>query len=224
MPKFLILNYTYTEENYIKAIYHLQHVHGKVSTTLLSDEMNTRPASVTDMLKKLESKKIVHYQKYRGFSLTDQGNKAALNVVRKHRLWEYFLVNKLGFDWDEVHSMAEELEHISSNELTTRLDDFLGNPAFDPHGDPIPDNKGKIKIIKQESLADLPARKIATVSSVKNQSTEMLDLLNHFRIGIGTKIKINKRFDFDGSIEIKVEKLPAIIISKQVAQNVFCIV
>ncbi|MFT3911228.1 MAG: metal-dependent transcriptional regulator [Ferruginibacter sp.] len=222
MSKFFTLTYTATEENYIKAIYHLQHIHDKVSTTLLSDEMNTRPASVTDMLKKLESKKIVHYQKYRGFSLTEQGNKTALNVVRKHRLWEYFLVHKLGFDWDEVHSMAEELEHISSNELTTRLDNFLGNPAFDPHGDPIPDNKGKIKIIKQESLALVPIKKTVTVSSVKNQSTEMLDLLNHFKIGIGTKLKITRRFDFDESVEIKIEKLPAIIISKQVAQNLFC--
>lgn len=218
------MTYTATEENYIKAIYHLQHVHDKVSTNLLSDEMNTRPASVTDMLKKLESKKIVHYQKYKGFFLTENGNKAAINVIRKHRLWEYFLVNKLGFDWDEVHSMAEELEHISSNELTTRLDNFLGNPAFDPHGDPIPDNKGKIKIIKQSSLDVVPLKKTLTVSSVKNQSTEMLELLNHFKIGLGTKLKVNKRFDFDGSIEIKIEKLPAIIISKQVAQNVFCII
>lgn len=216
------MTYTATEENYIKAIYHLQHAHDKVSTTLLSDEMNTRPASVTDMLKKLESKKIVHYQKYKGFILTDQGNKAALNVVRKHRLWEYFLVNKLGFDWDEVHSMAEELEHISNNELTTRLDNFLGNPAFDPHGDPIPDNKGKIKIVQQECLSAVTLKKTVTVSSVKNQRPEMLDLLNHFKIGIGTKLKVTKRFDFDGSVEIKIEKLPATIISRQVAQNIFC--
>lgn len=218
------MSYTATEENYIKAIYHLQDVHEKVSTTLLSAEMNTRPASVTDMLKKLELKKIVHYQKYRGFTLTEQGNKTALVVVRKHRLWEYFLVNKLGFDWDQVHSMAEELEHISSNELTTRLDNFLGNPAFDPHGDPIPDNKGKIKFIKQESLAKIPLKLTATVSSVKNQSIEMLELLNHFKIGIGTKLKVIKRFDFDESLEIKIATSHPTIISKQVAQNVFCIV
>lgn len=216
--------YTTTEENYIKAIYHLEHIHDKVSTTLLSEEMNTRPATVTDMLKKLESKKILHYRKYKGFILTDQGNKAALNVVRKHRLWEFFLVNKLGFEWDKVHSMAEELEHISSSELTTRLDNFLGNPAFDPHGDPIPDNKGKIKIIQQQCLAAVPVKKIVTVSSVKNQSSEMLELLNHFKIGIGTKIKVSKRFDFDGSVEIRIEKSPAMVISNQVALNVFCII
>ena len=218
------MNHTATEENYIKAIYHLQHIHDKVSTTLLSAEMNTRPASVTDMLKKLRAKRIVHYQRYKGFTLTESGNRTALVVIRKHRLWEYFLVNKLGFEWDEVHNVAEELEHITSSELIIRLDNFLGNPAFDPHGDPIPDNKGKIRVIKQSNLAALPLKKSALVSSVKNQSPEMLDLLNHFQIAIGTKLKVNKRFEFDGSVEIKIDKLPATIISKQVAQNVFCIV
>ncbi len=217
------MNHTATEENYIKSIYHLQYSRDKVSTTLLSDEMKTRPASVTDMLKKLRAKRIVHYQRYKGFTLTEAGNKTALSVIRKHRLWEYFLVNKLGFDWDEVHTMAEELEHITSIELITRLDNFLGNPAFDPHGDPIPDHKGKIRIIKQVNLSLLPLKRTVSVSSVKNQSPEMLDLLNHFKIGIGTKLKVNKRFEFDGSVEIKIDKLPATIISNQVAQNVFCI-
>lgn len=218
------MNHTATEENYIKAIYHLQYTRDKVSTTLLSDEMKTRPATVTDMLKKLRAKRIVHYQRYKGFTLTEAGNKTALVVIRKHRLWEYFLVNKLGFEWDEVHSMAEELEHITSSELITRLDKYLGTPAFDPHGDPIPDNKGKIRFIKQLNLSMLPLKKTVSVSSVKNQSSEMLDLLNHFKIGIGTKLKVNKRFDFDGSVEIKIDKLPATIISNQVAQNVFCII
>ena len=218
------MTYTATEENYIKAIYHLQSVHEKVSTSLLSEEMQTKPASVTDMLKKLELKKTVHYQKYKGFILTELGNKKAINVVRKHRLWEYFLVNKLGFEWDEVHSMAEELEHISNNELTTRLDNYLGNPAFDPHGDPIPDNKGKMKILKQENLANVPLKKLLFVSSVKNQSPEMLELLNHYHIGIGTRIQVSRRFDFDGSIEIKIDKQPVTIVSNQVALNVFCTV
>lgn len=217
------MNFTATEENYIKAIYHLQDAHDKVSTNLLSGEMNTKPASVTDMLKKLELKKAVHYQKYKGFILTEEGNRTALKVVRKHRLWEYFLVNKLGFEWDEVHCMAEELEHISSNELTTRLDNYLGNPAFDPHGDPIPDHKGKIRILKQESLSEIEINKVVTVSAVKNQSVEMLELLKHLRIIIGTRLKIINRFEFDGSVEIKPEKLAPIFISKQVAQNVFCI-
>lgn len=216
------MNLSSTEENYIKAIYHLQLTTATVSTNLLSEEMNTRPASVTDMLKKLRTKRIVHYQRYKGFSLTDLGNKTALIVVRKHRLWEYFLVNKLGFEWGEVHSVAEELEHISSSELVVRLDNFLGNPAFDPHGDPIPDNKGKIKNVKQASLSTLPLKKVAFVSSVKDQSPEMLNMLKHFQISIGTKLKVNKRFDFDGSVEIKIDKQPSTIISKQVAQNIYC--
>ncbi len=218
------MNHTATEENYIKSIYHLQHTNDKVSTTLLAAEMNTRPASVTDMLKKLRAKRIVHYQRYKGFSLTESGNKTALVVIRKHRLWEYFLVNKLGFEWDQVHNVAEELEHVTSSELVTRLDNFLGNPAFDPHGDPIPDNKGKIRNLKQFNLATSPLKKTVSVSSVKNQSSEMLEMLNHFQIGIGTRLKVNKRFDFDGSLEIKIDKQPATIISKLVAQNVYCII
>ncbi len=218
------MTHTVTEENYIKAIYHLQHIHDKVSTTLLSDEIKTRPASVTDMLKKLRTKRIVNYQRYKGFTLTDIGNKTALTIIRKHRLWEYFLVNKLGFDWDKVHNVAEELEHITSSELIIRLDNYLGFPSFDPHGDPIPDSKGKIKILKQSNIMTLPIKKMVTVSSVKNQSPEMLELLNHFRIGIGTKLKVTKRFEFDGSVEIKIDKQTATIVSKLVAQNVYCIV
>jgi DtxR family Mn-dependent transcriptional regulator len=216
------MSFTATEENYIKAIYHLQHRHGKVGTSLLSEEMNTRPASVTDMLKKLESKKLLHYRKYKGFILTEQGIKTAVQVVRKHRLWEYFLVNKLGFTWGDVHSMAEELEHVSSPELITRLDEYLGNPAFDPHGDPIPDGEGQFRTIEQENLLLVPLNKTITVSSVSNQQTDMLELLNHYRIGIGTRIKVLQRFSFDGSVEIEVEGQPAIIISHAVAQNVYC--
>lgn len=218
------MQHTASEENYIKAIYHLEHVHEKVTTSLLSAEIKTRPASVTDMLKKLELKKIVHYRPYHGFNLTEAGCKTALDIIRKHRLWEFFLVNKLGFEWDKVHAVAEELEHISSRELIMRLDDYLNNPAFDPHGDPIPDNKGKIKILKQANLIDLPLKKQATVSSVKNQSTAMLDMLRHYHIGIGSKIKVNRRFDFDKSVEIKVDKNPFTVISNQVAINVYCLI
>ena len=216
------MKYTATEENYIKAIYHLQLLHGKVSTTALSEEMNTKPATVTDMLKKLELKKLLHYQPYKGFTLAEPGNKVALEVIRKHRLWEFFLVKKLGFEWNKVHSMAEELEHVTSKELIARLDDYLGNPAFDPHGDPIPDVKGKMKHIRQVNLAELALKQHASVSSVKNQSQQMLDLLNHYKIGIGTRLRVNKHFDFDGSVEIKLDNQPPTIVSKQVALNVFC--
>ena len=162
--------------------------------------MQTRPASVTDMLKKLKTKKLLQYEKYKGFKLNEAGKKAALDVVRKHRLWEFFLVEKLQFDWDKVHSIAEELEHISSKELVQRLDNFLGNPSFDPHGDPIPDKHGKIPVINQQSLSDIPLKKNVTVSSVSNQTPQMLEMLKHYNIALGTSITILKHFEFVGSI------------------------
>ncbi len=215
------MNLTVSEENYIKGIYHLQQIHSTVSTNLLANELQTKPASVTDMLQKLQAKKILEYEKYKGFKLNTTGNRIALNVIRRHRLWEFFLVHKLGFEWDKVHSIAEELEHVSSAELIKKLDAFLNYPQTDPHGDPIPDVNGKIVYIKQTSLADVIEKKNVTVSSVSNQSTEMLELLKHYNIGIGTQLKIIKRFDFDGSIEIKAAKQNNCIISGQVAKNIF---
>ncbi|HMJ45808.1 MAG TPA: metal-dependent transcriptional regulator [Ferruginibacter sp.] len=218
------MKFSTSEENYIKSIYHLQSVNKEVSATMLAAAVNTKAASVTDMLKKLHSKKLVHYEPYKSFTLTDTGNKIALEIIRKHRLWEYFLVNILGFKWNEVHGIAEELEHIDSKELVQRLDNYLGNPSIDPHGDPIPDSRGKMKIIRQGSLASIPANKQVTISSIKDQSEKMLDLLQHYKINIGTKVRINRHFDFDGSVEIRIAKLPATIISKQVATNIYCFV
>jgi DtxR family transcriptional regulator, Mn-dependent transcriptional regulator len=215
------MNFTVSEENYIKSIYHLQQDTGMVNTNSLAAEMQTKAASVTDMLKKLSAKKILQYEKYKGFKLTDGGKKVALSVVRKHRLWEYFLVEKLGFEWDKVHDIAEELEHISSNELIEKLQLFLGNPSFDPHGDPIPDSNGKIPKLNQLNLSGLSLNKTAVVSSVANQSPQMLEMLKHYSIAIGTSIKILKRFEFDGSLEIKVLKQPACIISEPIAKNIF---
>jgi DtxR family Mn-dependent transcriptional regulator len=215
------MHFTTSEENYIKCIYHLQQQSGLVNTNSLAAEMNTRAASVTDMLKKLKTKKLLQYEKYKGFQLNEAGRKAALAVVRKHRLWEFFLVEKLKFDWDKVHSIAEELEHISSEELVQRLDNYLGNPSFDPHGDPIPDRNGVIPVINQLRLADAPLNKTMTVSSVTNQSAQMLEMLKHYNIGLGTQLTVQRKFDFDGSLEIKVFKQSACIISEQVAKNVF---
>ena len=215
------MNFSTSEENYIKGIYHLQQETGLVNTNSLAAEMQTRAASVTDMLKKLKAKKILQYERYKGFKLNEAGKKAALGVVRKHRLWEFFLAEKLKFDWDKVHPIAEELEHISSDELIQRLDNFLGNPSFDPHGDPIPDRHGKIPVINQQSLSDIPLKKTVTVSSVSNQTAQMLEMLKHYNIALGTQIMVLKKFEFDGSLEIKVLKQSACIISEQVAKNVF---
>ena len=215
------MNFSVSEENYIKSIYHLQQQTATVTTNSLANELRTKPASVTDMLKKLQTKQVVEYEKYRGFKLNAAGNKIALGIVRRHRLWEFFLVNKLGFEWDKVHDIAEELEHVSSTELIKKLDVFLNFPQTDPHGDPIPDTNGKMAVIKQLSLADIAAKKNVVVSSVSNQSPEMLEMLKHYHIGIGTSLKVNKHFAFDGSVEIKVVQQNPCIISEQVAKNIF---
>ncbi len=215
------MNFTTSEENYIKAIFHLQHVDAKVTTNELADRLQTKPASVSDMLKKLKAKKLLEYEKYQGFSLSEQGKKIALTVVRKHRLWEYFLVNKLDFGWDEVHEIAEELEHINSPLLIEKLDAFLSFPKFDPHGDPIPDCNGKMEQHKQINLIDLEPGKHAEVSAVGSQSSELLELLKHKNIGIGTVLEVVRKFGFDHSIEVKIKKVPAFSISQQLAQTLF---
>jgi DtxR family Mn-dependent transcriptional regulator len=215
------MKFSVSEENYIKNIYHLQQQSELVNTNSLANKLQTKPASVTDMLKKLQIKNLLDYKKYKGFRLSAKGNKAAINIVRRHRLWEYFLVTKLGFEWDKVHAIAEDLEHVSNQDLIQKLDSFLNHPQTDPHGDPIPDGNGKIPVIRQLSIADVMEKKKLIVSSVANQSPAMLELLNHYHINIGTELKINQRFSFDESIEIKVGKYAACIISKPVAKNIF---
>ena len=192
-----------------------------VTTNELADKLQTRPASVTDMMKKLHAKKLLHYKPYYGFSLSPEGKKIALHVIRRHRLWEFFLSEKLKFGWNEVHELAEELEHVSSRLLIDRLDEFLGFPQFDPHGDPIPDSKGKIRNINKVALIDLPLHRQAEVCQVTNQSDEMLELLKHKQIAIGTKLEVKKHFDFDHTLEIKIKGTTATI-SEQLAKNIFC--
>lgn len=216
-----MLNYSASEENYIKTIFHLQKDDGTVTTNELARELQTRPASVTDMMKKLKTKKLLHYEAYQGFRLSNEGRKVALNIIRRHRLWEFFLAEKLQFSWDEVHEVAEQLEHVSSKKLVDKLDEYLGYPRVDPHGDPIPDQEGRIESSKQVSLKDLPVNKMAVVSHVSDQSSAMLELLKHKNIGIGTKLEIKKKFDFDHSMEIKTGRLPVFTISEQLAKNIF---
>ena len=215
------MKFSESEENYIKSIYNLQEKTERVNTNSLATFLNTSAASITDMLKKLKSKKLLEYKKYYGFRLNEAGKKEALKIIRRHRLWEFFLVAKLGMDWEKVHDIAEELEHVSSMELINKLDDYLGNPKIDPHGDPIPDEKGKIAALKQKALKDLPIKQDAIVSSVSNQTTEMMEMLNHYGIGIGSHIKVLKAFEFDGSLQIKIAKKPECIISGMAAQNIF---
>lgn len=222
-----MLNFSTSEENYIKAIFHLQK-DGMVTTNELSAELRTRPASVTDMMKKLRTKKLVHYKAYKGFRLTPEGNKVALLIIRRHRLWEFFLAEKLKFNWDEVHEVAEDLEHVSSKKLIDKLDEYLGFPRVDPHGDPIPDSNGRIETSKQVCLTELPLNKPAVVCHVSDQSSEMLDLLGHKKIAIGTRLEVKKKFSFDKSFEIKIRQQkkgsaepPASNISWELARNIY---
>ena len=218
------MKYSSSKENYLKAIFHLQEEDGIVTTNALANELQTRAASVTDMLKKLKTQKLLLYEKYQGFKLSNEGKRVALQIIRKHRLWEYFLVEKLHFGWEEVHEMAEELEHISSKKLVDRLDEFLGFPKTDPHGDPIPDSSGRISMKQQVSLLELPLNVTAEVSKISDQSTEMLELLKHKSIAIGTRLEVKKKFAFDNSIELKIKNQPGITISENVAKNVYVII
>ncbi|MFT4152442.1 metal-dependent transcriptional regulator [Parafilimonas sp.] len=213
-------NFSIAEENYIKSIYHLQQEGGEVSTNALAGHLNTKAASVTDMLKKLQAKHLLNYLPYKGFKLSREGSKAALIIIRRHRLWEFFLVDKLHFNWEEVHEVAEELEHVRSKKLVDKLDEFLDYPKFDPHGDPIPDSNGKIDELKQLPLANLPLNKRAVITSVLNQSNELLAFLSSRNIAIGTVLEVKHKLPFDNSVEIKFRNRQSINISEQVAKAI----
>ena len=213
-------NFSIAEENYIKSIYHLQQLSDEVSTNALANHLSTKAASVTDMLKKLQAKNLLNYNPYKGFRLSREGNKAALMIIRRHRLWEFFLVDKLHFNWEEVHEVAEELEHVRSKKLIDKLDEFLGYPKFDPHGDPIPDSNGKIDEIKQLPLSHLPPNKQAIITSVLNQSSELLSFLSSRNIVIGTTLEVKRKLPFDNSVEIKFKNKQSLNISEQVANAI----
>ena len=216
-----MLNFSTSEENYIKSIFHLQAEKGIVTTNELAQTLHTRPASVTDMMKKLKAKKLLHYEPYQGFQLSHEGRKVALSIVRRHRLWEFFLAEKLKFNWDEVHEVAEHLEHVSSKKLIDKLDEYLGFPKVDPHGDPIPDKNGKIASNKQVRLSELQTNRPAIVSHVSDQSPGLLELLKHKNISIGSKLEVKKKFSFDNSVELKLKNQTPFTISEQLAKNIF---
>lgn len=210
-----------SEENYLKSIYRLQHPAAMVTTNSLAEALRTSAASVTDMLKKLRAKKLLEYKKYYGFRLNKEGIRLALQIIRRHRLWEYFLAAKLGMEWEKVHDIAEELEHVSSDDLIEKLDQYLGNPKTDPHGDPIPDKKGKITPIRQMPLIAFPLKQPAYVSSISNQTPAMMEMLNHYGIQIGSSVMIKKIFELDGSLQIKIARKPECIISGAAAGNIY---
>lgn len=210
---------SFTEENYLKIIYHLAENTDNVQTNAIAAQMQTKPASVTDMIKKLAEKGFVDYIKYQGVTLTDKGRNAAIDIVRKHRLWEVFLVDKLNFKWDEVHDVAEELEHIKSTALIERLDEFLGFPKSDPHGDPIPDKNGRFAKTQFTKLIDLKIGDNGTITGVSQHSSAFLKHLEKLGLTLGKQIEVNDVTDFDGSVEILVAG-KQINISREVAKHI----
>ena len=212
---------TTSEENYLKVIYHLSNLSPKgVNTNAIAAMLDTKASSVTDMLKKLSEKDLLHYQKYQGVSLTDKGKLNAKIIVRKHRLWEVFLVEKLGFAWDEVHEVAEDLEHIKSEKLINQLDQFLNFPSFDPHGDPIPNAKGEIKKIEKQLVSEIEVGKTITCVGVKDTSVDFLQYLNKQNISLGTKMKVLEKEPFDGTLKIEINK-SVLVISDKIATNLY---
>lgn len=216
--------HTLTEENYLKAIYRLsQKGNGKITPTAIAEEVSVNAASVVDMIKKLTEKKLISYDKSKGAKLTDKGNKIALEIVRKHRLWEVFLLEKLGYSWDVVHEIAEQLEHIKHEGLTDRLDKFLDFPEYDPHGDPIPKANGEMPTTVNTLLSEIEIGKTCQVAAVKDTSTIFLQYLEKLSVNIGTKIKVLDKIPFDGSMTIQIGKDTKTAVSKKFAESLFVI-
>ena len=214
--------YSLAEENYLKAIFKLSEKKpDKVFTNDIASLLYMKAASVTDMLQKLSEKKLIRYIKYRGVSLTPSGKKVALGIIRKHRLWELFLTSKLGFSWDEVHDVAEQLEHIRSEKLVKHLDQFLGKPKFDPHGDPIPDENGNIKSQKAFPLSEAKNTPTLTITGVIDHQPSFLQYLDRCGLALGKKIKIQGKTGYDKSMNITIlHSRQQLFISYDVAKNI----
>lgn len=211
-----------TEENYLKAIYKLtEHDVQGASTNAIAEQLQTRAASVTDMLKKLSAKLLIDYKKYQGVTLTTQGRLTALSIIRRHRLWEVFLVQKLNFGWDEIHDIAEELEHVSEPKLIQRLDNYLGNPTTDPHGDLIPSASGELPQTNQILLNKLGIGDRAMVIAVFEHDPKFLQYLDEVNLNLGKQISVLKRVDFDDSMTIAFADGRELVVSKQVSSSIF---
>jgi len=239
---------TQAEENYLKAIFKLTEPEGGIaksgiatggtaaggtaaggtaaggktaSTNAIAAVMNTAAASVTDMLKRLAGKGLLHYEKHRGVAMTERGHELGTNLVRRHRLWESFLVKKLGFSWDAVHDIAEQLEHVQSEELVERLDVFLDRPTYDPHGDPIPDAKGRMASRKQVLLSALAPGETAVVVGVQESQASFLQYLDRVQLSLGTGLQVMERFAYDGSMRVAIIDKEEITISHKVCENLY---
>ena len=211
---------TLSEENYLKAILSINlDTNNLVSTNEIANLLDTSAASVTEMIKKLQDKKLVIYKKYKGVKLSKPGSKKAIEILRKHRLWETFLVKKLDFSWAEVHDVAEQLEHIKSKKLTDKLNQFLNYPKFDPHGEPIPTKNGSIPVTKRITLNEMQVNSKGIIMGVILDNKEFLDYLTKLNISIGTKVHAIDRVSFDQSMKIKINSTIEHI-SKEIAENI----
>lgn len=219
LKNFLMISQT--EENYLKAIFKITEKSAGAAalTNAIAAAMQTSAASATDMIKRLSDKNLLTYEKYRGVLLSDEGTRLATQLIRRHRLWEVFLMEKLGFGWDEVHDMAEELEHIPGERLVERLDAFLGHPRTDPHGDPIPDADGRWQIEQQTRLCDLPTGRTAVVSGVADHSPSFLQYLDKMGLKLGAPLEVVERTEYDNSLKIKTSGSAEQILSDKVGQN-----
>ncbi len=212
---------TRSEENYLKTIFHLGGNDSvPITTNAIAEQMETKPSSVTDMARKLARKGLVHYKKYQGVYLTDSGVTTALSIIRKHRLWEVFLVKKLDFSWDEVHEVAEQLEHIKSEKLIDKIDELLDFPKYDPHGDPIPSKDGKFMERDKQLLSDIPVGTKGVCVGVKDTSSTFLKFLDKNNIALGKTIKVLEKEEFDESLHIEMDG-NKLHISHQIAANLY---
>ena len=191
-----------TEENYLKALYHLVNDNDEVSVNDLSRQLNIKMPSVNSMIKKFADKKWVKYESYKPIKLTESGKKEASLIVRKHRLTEMFLVEKMGFGWENVHEIAEQLEHIHSEVFFDKMDEILNYPKVDPHGEPIPDKDGNVIQPDFKKLSKCQENEIVELASVTTSSEEFLSFLNKRNLSLGTEIKVLQKEDFDHSIKV----------------------
>ena len=210
-----------TEENYIKTIFQIRTTpQCNVSTNSLAHSLQTKPATVSDMIKRLSHKKLIFYEKYKGVTLSAAGSRQALKIIRKHRLWEVFLVTHLNFKWDQVHEIAEQLEHIKSSELINRLDDFLGNPTIDPHGDPIPDENGQFQLGPSKLLSEMASQENGIIIGVKNENSLLLRHLDKLKIQLGLHIEVIEVNDFDQSMQVKLANSSSLFLSEKIASQI----
>jgi DtxR family Mn-dependent transcriptional regulator len=211
-----------TTEDYLKAICRLEEEGGRVSTTSLARHLGVAGASITAMLKRLSADGLVEYKPYRGVALSREGRRVALRTLRRHRLWEMYLVRYLGFSWDQIHAEAERLEHATSDLLEKRLDLALGFPRVDPHGDPIPSERGVLRRTRQVTLADTPAGATVLVVRVRNEETEVLKYMTHLGIGLNTKILVREIMGFDGSLRVRIDSRERFLSQKLARSIVVC--